>query len=95
MKIKPKPNELAARRIKQGYTRSNLAKIAQVGKQTIIKLEEDNSYFPNASISKKICIALNAEFDELFIIVQMEKLNKSDPEAIKLVEEPLNEKKCE
>lgn len=68
MRIKPIPSKIESTRLKKGFTVNQLSKTAKVSKSTIIKLEEQESYYPNASIAKKICMALCVEFDDLFSI---------------------------
>jgi DNA-binding XRE family transcriptional regulator len=69
MRIKPKSEKIARVRVIKGYTLSALAKKASIGKLTILRLEENSDYAPNPRTAKKVCEALEVDFDELFTIV--------------------------
>ena len=65
--IKVKP-ELDNIRIKSGYSMTELAKRVEVSPQFISAII-NGTYNPSPATAKKICDALQVEFDEIFDIV--------------------------
>ncbi len=64
IKVRPELNRI---RIKNGYTMSGLARVAGVSPQFISAILNDR-FNPSAVTAKKICDALQVEFDEIFTI---------------------------
>lgn len=67
MKIICKSKELETIRIKKGFSRGFLATEVGVRTLTISRIEK-GEVSPTPKTAKKICDALNIEFDEIFII---------------------------
>jgi DNA-binding XRE family transcriptional regulator len=67
--IAVKAEEIRRLRIINGYSIRGLAKQAAVDPVTVHKIEAGKSS-PNPSTAKKICDALNVEFNQLFEIVE-------------------------
>jgi DNA-binding XRE family transcriptional regulator len=70
MKIKVLKIQLAMIRIKKGFSINMLSKASKVGKSTIMKMEQEENYYPNAATTKRICDALDITFDESFVILE-------------------------
>ena len=65
MKIKAK-SSFKEFRAKRGYSIHGLAEAAGVSYRTVFRLENKHPVFPKTT--RKICNALNCEFDDVFII---------------------------
>lgn len=67
MKIILKQNFLETTRIKKGLSRYSLSKKAGLSKLAISRIEK-REVNPTPRTARKICDALNVEFDEIFLI---------------------------
>lgn len=67
MTLRAKVNNIKAARIKKGMSIRALSKAAGLSSATVFKIENEGT-IPAPLTAKKICDALNAEFDQLFEI---------------------------
>jgi DNA-binding XRE family transcriptional regulator len=65
VKIKAK-RSLRDIRIKKGLSITGLAKVMKVNPSVVYKMENGNAVRP--ATAKKVCVALNEEFETIFII---------------------------
>lgn len=61
-------NEFQRIRAEKGYSIQELARVSKVSVGTICKMEHGSAIHPKSA--KKLCAALNKEFDALFVIEQ-------------------------
>ncbi|SET38712.1 DNA-binding transcriptional regulator, XRE-family HTH domain [Natronincola peptidivorans] len=72
MTIVAKNENLRAARLRSGMSIRMLSKTAGLSTATVSKIENKKS-MPNPSTAKKICEALNSDFDNLFEITESGK----------------------
>ncbi len=61
-------NEFQRIRAEKGYSIQELARVSKVSVGTICKMEHGSAIHPKSA--KRLCDALNKEFNELFVIEQ-------------------------